>query len=55
MHENAVLDKPYINKSAWIGAESLPDSFRQGLSGYSGRDFPVFKDRIDALEWLTKD
>jgi hypothetical protein len=55
MHGNVVLDKPYIKKSAWIGAESLPDSFRQGLSGYSGRDFPVFKDRVDALEWLTKD
>lgn len=55
MHEYAVWDKPYIKKSAWIGSESLPDSFRDGLSGYSGREFAVLNTRTGALEWLTKD
>ena len=55
MHEYVVQDKPYIKKSAWIGAESLPDSFRQGLSDFSGREFVVFKTRKDALDWLAKD
>jgi hypothetical protein len=55
MHEYAVMDKPYIKKSAWVGADSLPDSFRQGLIADSGREFPVFGTQRDALEWLTKD
>lgn len=55
IHEYAVLDKPYIKKSAWIGTESLPESFREGLSGYTGRAFPVFNTRETALDWLIKD
>jgi hypothetical protein len=28
MKESAVFDKPYIKKSAWVGAESFPEEFR---------------------------
>jgi len=55
MKETATFDKPYIKKTAWTGTQSLPDSFRKEVSDFSKRDFPVFKTRTEALEWLTKD
>jgi hypothetical protein len=55
MKETAVFDKPYIKKTAWIGAESFSQEFRESLSSFSGRDFPSFKDREEALAWLVKD
>ena len=55
MKEAAVFDKPYVKKSAWIGAEIVPPDFRQTMSGYSLRDFPSFKSREEALAWLVKD
>jgi hypothetical protein len=53
MKESAVFDKPYIKKSAWIGAESFPEGFAEKLSEFSRREFGSFKTREDALEWLT--
>jgi hypothetical protein len=55
MKETAVFDKPYIKKTAWTGAESLSPEFHETLSSFSGRDFPTFKDREQALAWLVKD
>jgi hypothetical protein len=55
MKETAVFDKPHVKKSAWIGTESLPPEFSQSLTKFSGREFPVFKSREDALAWLVKD
>ena len=53
--ESAVFDKPYIKKSAWIGAENLPKEFEQNLKDYSRRQFPTFKSREEALTWLIED
>jgi hypothetical protein len=36
MKETAVFDKPYIKKSAWVGAEDLPELFSENV-----RAFPV--------------
>ena len=55
MKEAAVFNKPYIRKSAWIGAESFPDVFRDNLKSFSRREFPIFKNREEALQWLTED
>ena len=55
MKESAVFDKPYVKKSAWVGAESFPDVFRQNLKSFSRRDFPTFKTRQEALDWLVED
>ena len=55
MKETAVFNKPYIKKSAWIGAESFPEEFRETLKNFSRRDFPIFKSRREALEWLAAD
>jgi hypothetical protein len=55
LKETATFDKAYIRKTAWIGTEHLPDSFRKDVSNFSQREFPVFKTRGEALEWLAKD
>lgn len=55
MKEGAVFDKPHIKKSAWVGAESLPEVFRENISSFSRREFPTFKNRQEALDWLATD
>ncbi len=55
MKEVAVFDKPHIKKSAWVGTENLPSSFRGDVSKFSRRNFPEFKTIAEALEWLTTD
>jgi hypothetical protein len=55
MKESAVFDKPYIKKSAWVGAENFPEVFGQNLKAFSRREFPTFKTRQEALNWLVGD
>ncbi len=55
MKESAIFDKPYIKKTAWVGTDSLPHSLIEDVSKYSRREFPVFRERGEALEWLAKD
>ena len=55
MKESAVFDKPYIKKSAWVGAENFPTALSENIKTFSRRDFPAFKTRDEALTWLAKD
>jgi hypothetical protein len=55
MKESAVFDKPYTEKSAWVGAEDLPEVCSESIRSFSRRDFPTFKTREEALAWLAKD
>jgi len=55
MKEAAVFNKPYIKKTAWVGAQSFPEVFRENLQSFSRRDFPTFNSRQEALEWLVAD
>ena len=55
MKETAVFDKLYVKKSAWTGAENLPQWLAESLGTFSRRDFHVFATREEALEWLAKD
>ena len=55
MQASAVFDKPYIKKTAWIGAESFPSQFYERLKSFSRREFPSFKTREEALDWLVAD
>ena len=52
MKESAVFDKPYIKKSAWVGAENLPSVFVRTLKEFSHREFPTFKNRDSLLSSL---
>jgi len=40
MKESAVFDKPYVRKSAWIGAQHIPHEFVETLKRYSGTRIP---------------
>ena len=53
MKESAVFNKPYIKKSAWIGAENLSSEFRREVENFSGRQVTIFYSRDAALRWLT--
>jgi hypothetical protein len=55
MKESAVFDKPYVKKSAWLGAENFPHAFSESLRSFSRREFPAFQSREEALAWLVKD
>ncbi len=55
MKEAAVFDKPYIKKTAWVGAEHFPEEFAKSLKSFSRREFPAFETREEALAWLVKD
>ena len=55
MKESAVFDKPYVKKSAWIGAEHFPKVFYENLKSFSRREFPTFGTRAEALAWLVED
>ena len=55
MKEVLVLDRPFVKRSAWIGTESVPEVFYEHFRNFSQRDFPIFKTRNEALDWLTAD
>jgi len=55
MKEVLVLDRPYVKKSAWVGTESLPHVFYENFKNFSQRDFPSFKTREEAMDWLVKE
>ena len=55
MKEVAVFDRPYVKRSAIVGAEGLPKVFYEGLKTFSRREFPRFKTREEALDWLVKE
>jgi len=55
MKETAVFDKPYVKKTAWVGAGTFAQEYYRSLSSFSGRKFPVFETRDEALAWLVKD
>jgi hypothetical protein len=53
MKESAVFDKPYVKKSAFIGAENFPSAFYDELKAFAGRELPMFRTRTEALDWLA--
>jgi hypothetical protein len=53
LKEVLTLDRPYVKRSAWIGTESVPHVFYENIKSFSQRDFPAFKTREEALDWLV--
>jgi hypothetical protein len=51
--ETAVFDKPYIAKSALVGAGNLSEVLGESLRDFSRREFRTFKTRQEALSWLV--
>ena len=53
--EVAVFDRPFVKRAALVGAESLPQVFYEALKSFSRREFPRFKTREEAMNWLIKE
>ena len=53
--EVLTLDRPYVKKSAWVGTESLPHVFYENFKSFSQREFPTFKTREEAMDWLVEE
>jgi hypothetical protein len=53
LKEVLTLDRPYVKRSAWVGAESVPHVFLDNIKSFTQRDLPVFKTREEAMDWLV--
>ncbi len=53
--EALVFDRPYVKRSAWVGTEHLPKVLYENFKSFSQRDFPTFKTREEAMDWLVKE
>lgn len=53
--EVLTLDRPYVKKSAWVGTEDLPHVFYENFKSFSQREFPTFKSREEAMDWLVRE
>ena len=55
LKEVLTLDRPYVKKSAWVGAESVPHVFQDNIKSFTQRDYPTFKTREEAMDWLVEE
>ena len=55
MKEILVRDRPFVKRSAWVGVESVPKVYYDNIKTFSQRDFPPFKTREEAVDWLVAD
>ena len=53
--EVLALDRPYVKRAAWVGTETMPNVFYEGFKQFSQREFPKFKTREEAMDWLVVD
>lgn len=54
MKEVMVLDRPFVKRASLVGAESLPHIFYEHIKSFSQREFPTFKTREEAMDWLVE-
>src|SRR5579864_2435128 len=55
MKEVAAVDRPFVHRAAWVGTENLPKVFYDAIRTFSVREFPLFKTREAALDYLTQE
>jgi hypothetical protein len=53
--EVLTLDRPFVKKSAWVGAGHIPHAFMENFHTFSQREIVTFKTRAEALDWLAED
>ena len=53
--EVLTLDRPFVKKTAWVGAESVPHAFMENFENFSQRKIVTFKTRDEAMDWLVND
>ena len=55
MKVSATYNRSHVRRSAIVGMEDLPDVYYHNLVSFSARDFPSFKTREEAIDWLVGD
>ena len=55
MKEVLTLNRPYVKRSACVGADSVPHVFYENIKSFSQREFPTFKTRAEAMDWLASE
>src|SRR5215472_13783131 len=53
--EVLTLDRPFVKKSAWVGADDMPKVFYEGFKTFSRREIATFTSREEALDWLLEE
>ncbi len=48
-------DRPFVKRAAWVHTESLPKVFHDAIESFSQREFPTFKTREEAFEFVVED
>ena len=51
--EVLTLDRPFVKKTAWVGAESIPHVFMGSFHNFSQREIVTFNTRDEAMDWLV--
>jgi len=51
--EVLTLDRPFVKKGAWVGAQHIPKAFMENFHTFSQREIVTFKTREEALDWLV--
>lgn len=49
------IDKRHIQRAAWVLDHNLPKALYDSVRTFTGREFPVFATREEALDYLTGD
>jgi hypothetical protein len=52
--EVLTLDRPFVKKTAWVGAETIPHAFMENFHNFSQREITTFKTRDEAMDWLVE-
>jgi hypothetical protein len=55
LKEVMVFDRPFVKRSALVGVESLPKIYFENIKSFTQRNFPTFKTRVEAMDWLVKE
>src|ERR1700756_2774718 len=53
MKEVLVLDRPFVKRSAWVGVDRVAPVVYEKMKHFSQRNFPPFKTREEAMDWLV--
>ncbi len=48
----ATYNRAHVRRAALVGVEDLPEVYYHNLVSFSAREFPAFKTREEAIDWL---
>jgi hypothetical protein len=55
IQEVTTVDAPYVRRAAWVGTETLPETYFKAIQTFSTREFIPFNSRAQALDWLVEE